>query len=64
MNLTALSDVTLYSLVDISKLLHKVDNSLTYIHGVTCYKTVTFKVVLLTFINLDTAKYVWKCNQA
>jgi hypothetical protein len=45
-------------------LLHKFASSLSKLHGVTCYKTVTFTVNVLSFITLHNAKSAWMWREA
>jgi hypothetical protein len=56
--LIILCEMNSYNLVDIYTSLHKFASSLSKLHCVTRYKTVTFTVTVLSLITLHTAKCV------
>jgi len=57
-NVTILSDMTRYTLVDMSTSLHTFTPCLMKLHGVICYKAVTFTITVLSFITSDIVKCV------
>jgi len=60
---TVCGDVTLYSWVDKSTSLHQVDTFLTKLHGVTCWKTVTFTFIVQWNLSKLTTDRCWKSGQ-